>query len=148
MAYRSRFEDEANVFENSGFDPNKTVFDGNESLAHKILTLDEKQFCSFFNKQLSLLPEQRGNDFIGQSFAPPINVVDKKKIMLNSNCFRWCNPAKEKKEKKATRSVREVKDLVPLLYTCLSLHIGKAEAKGFELLFGFRSSVPELTFLR
>eukprot|EP00944_MAST-04C_sp_MAST-4C-sp1_P014562 g14562.t1 len=128
MAYRSRFEDEANVFENSGFDPNKTVFDGNESLAHKILTLDEKQFCSFFNKQLSLLPEQRGNDFIGQSFAPPINVVDKKKIM-SIPTVSGSNPAKEKKEKKATRSVREVKDLVPLLYTCLSLHIGKAEAQ-------------------
>ena len=72
--------------------------------------------------------EQRGNDFIGQSFAPPINVVDKKKIM-SIPTVSGSNPAKEKKEKKATRSVREVKDLVPLLYTCLSLHIGKAEAQ-------------------
>ena len=128
MAYITRFEDEGKVFENSGFDPNKTVFDGNESLAQKILSLDEKQFCSFFNKQLSLLPEQRGNDFIGQSFAPPITVVDKKKLTSKST-LSGSNLAKEKKEKKTTRSIQEVKDLVPLLYTCLSLHIGKAEAQ-------------------
>ena len=128
MAHKSHFEDEANIFENSGFDPNKAVFDGNEGLAKKVLALDEKQFCSFLNKQLSLLPVQRGSDFVGESFAPPITAVKKKKVKLLPTTS-YSNSAREEKEKKATRSVKEVKDLVPLLYTCLSLHIGKVEAQ-------------------
>ena len=111
MAYITRFEDEGKVFENSGFDPNKTVFDGNESLAQKILSLDEKQFCSF-NKQLSLLPEQRGNDFIGQSFAPPITVVDKKKLTSKST-LSGSNLAKEERKRKLREAYRKSKTWYP-----------------------------------
>ena len=34
-----------------------------------------------------------------------------------------------KNKKKVVENVNEVKDLAPLLYTCLSLHIGKPEAQ-------------------
>lgn len=126
------FVDSNNIFDGTNFDPNNSVFNGDENLMKKILSLDENSFCKFFEVQLKQLPTTRDNNYIGLSFQPPVKEASKNKNKTSSNNLLADGDktkSNNKNKKKVVENVNEVKDLAPLLYTCLSLHIGKPEAQ-------------------
>ena len=74
----------------------------------------------------------RDNNYIGLSFQPPVKEASKNKNKTSSNNLLADGDktkSNNKNQKKVVENVNEVKDLAPLLYTCLSLHIGKPEAQ-------------------
>eukprot|EP00943_MAST-04B_sp_MAST-4B-sp1_P001560 g1560.t1 len=124
------FGDKNSVFDGTNFDPNKSLYNGDKKLMEKIMLLDESTFCRFLDVQLSQLEIVKDSNYIGPSFAPPQskregnNGKKKSNILLND-----INAEKKNPNKKAIKNVQEVKDLAPLLNTCLSLHLGRAEAQ-------------------
>ena len=79
------FVDSNNIFDGTNFDPNNSVFNGDENLMKKILSLDENSFCKFFEVQLKQLPTTRDNNYIGLSFQPPVKEASKNKNKTSSN---------------------------------------------------------------